>query len=181
MKTKIRQHYQNLRRAISSENRDNYAISIFKIITQNFDLTKKNISVFLPIKKFNEVNTWHLINEIDANFYLPVIKSKTLKHIQFEDKIQLTFNTWGIQEPIYGIEILPKKFDYVIVPLLAYDKNGHRIGYGAGFYDNLLIQCNPNCKFIGVSFFDPLIELIETYPTDIPMHYCVTPTKILKF
>jgi len=181
MKTKLRKKYQNLRTTIPSEIRDNYAENIFKIITSNFVLTEKNVSIFLPITRFNEVNTWYLINTVSADFYLPVVKNNELKHILFKDKDQLTLSKWGIEEPSYGEEITPKKLDFVIVPLLAYDRNGNRIGYGAGFYDNFLIHCNPNCIFIGVSFFDPETDTINTYSTDIALHYCVTPNNILKF
>jgi 5-formyltetrahydrofolate cyclo-ligase len=181
MKTRLRKKYKNLRFNIPIETRENHAENIFKLISTRFKLAGKNISIFLPIKKFNEVNTWHLINNIDANYYLPVVKDKELKHIKFENKAQLQLSKWGIEEPTYGDETLPDKFDFVIVPLLAYDKNGNRIGYGAGFYDNFLKYCQPNCKFIGVSFFEPEHELIDTYSTDIAIHYCATPKEILKF
>ena len=181
MKTKLRQKYKNLRTNLSTETRDNYSRTIFDIIISNFDLKNQNISIFLPIEKFNEIDTWHLIDQIDANFYLPVVKDKELKHIQFKDKTQLKLSSWGIKEPIYGEEVRPEKFDFVIVPLLAYDTIGNRIGYGAGFYDKFLVHCNPSCKFIGVSYFDPETELIDILPTDIAIHYCVTPNGILAF
>ena len=123
----------------------------------------------------------HLINNIDANYYLPVVKNKELKHIKFEDKTQLKLSKWGIEEPTYGKAINPDQFDIVIVPLLAYDLNGNRVGYGAGFYDGFLKNCNPNCKFIGISFFEPETELIETYQTDVAIHFCATPSRLLKF
>lgn len=181
MKTEIRQKYKTLRSNIPTAIRDNYAKNIFDLISTHFDLKEKNLSIFLPIKKFNEVNTWHLINSIDTNYYLPVVKDGKLKHIKFEDKTQLKLSKWGIEEPTYGKELMPEKFDFVIVPLLAYDNIGNRIGYGAGFYDSFLKDCNPNCKFIGVSFFKPETELIQTYSTDIAIHFCVSPNEILKF
>ena len=181
MKDKLRQHYKSLRSRLSKQTMDEYALSIFNNCNTNFDLTNKNISIFIPIEKFNEVNTWHFIDTIQADFYLPTVKNKTLTHIKYENKEQLKLSSWGILEPTYGTEVHPIKFDIVIVPLLAFDKKGTRVGYGAGFYDGFLKDCNPNCKFIGVSFFEPELKLIETYPTDIPLHYCVTPNQIVKF
>lgn len=181
MKDKLRVIYKDLRTRISIEERERLSKNIFKLISSNFELSGKNISIFLPIKRLREVNTWPLINTTDANFFLPVVKNKELKHVQFENKSQLKLSSWGIEEPIYGNEVQADIFDYVIVPLLAYDSNGNRIGYGAGFYDNFLKFCNSKCIFIGVSFFGPEDGLIETYPTDIPLHYCVTPTKLISF
>jgi len=181
MKTELRQKYKDLRASISQEGRDNHSKDIFKLINSKFELTNKSISVFLPIEKFNEINTWHLINQVNANFYLPVVKNKNLKHIKFENKTQLELSKWGIEEPTFGEEVKPTKFDFVIVPLLAYDFIGNRIGYGAGFYDNFLKHCNPKCIFIGVSYFEPETKPIHTYSTDIAIHYCTTPNRLIKF
>jgi len=181
MKTELRQKYKILRASTPQEDRDNHSKDIFKLINSKFELTNKSISVFLPIEKFNEINTWHLINQVDAEFYLPVVKNKNLKHIKFENKAQLKLSKWGIEEPTFGEEVKPEKFDFVIVPLLAYDLIGNRIGYGAGFYDNFLKHCTPECIFIGVSFFEPEDKSINTYPTDIAIHYCATPNRLIKF
>jgi len=181
MKTKLRLKYKSLRANLTSTEKDEFSFLIFNTLKSNFDLTNKNISIFIPIEKFNEVNTWHFIDAIDANFYLPTVKNKTLTHIKYENKQQLKLSSWGILEPTYGTEVHPIKFDIVIAPLLAYDLNGTRVGYGAGFYDGFLKNCNPSCKFIGVSFFETETKLIETYPTDIPLHYCVTPNQVIKF
>jgi len=181
MKTELRQKYKDLRASISQEDQDNHSKDIFKLINSKFELTNKSISVFLPIEKFNEINTWHLINQVNADFYLPVVKNKNLKHIKFENKAQLELSKWGIKEPTFGEEVKPTKFDFVIVPLLAYDLIGNRIGYGAGFYDNFLKHCTPECIFIGVSFFEPETTPIHTYSTDIAIHYCATPNRLMKF
>jgi len=181
MKTKLRQKYKTLRANLSIDELNSLAINIYKNVVNNFELNHKNVSIFIPIEKFKEVNTWHFLNNISANFYLPVVKNKTLVHIKYENKQQLKLSDWGILEPTFGEEVEPSKFDIVIVPLLAYDVKGNRIGYGAGFYDGFLKNCNPNCKFVGVSFFEPENSTIETYPTDIPLNYCVTPSQLIKF
>lgn len=181
MKTELRKKYKLLRKKITLEKREVYSKAIFNIIESEFDIKNKNVSIFLPIEKFEEINTWHLIDSINANFFVPVVKSKDLIHIKYENKTQLKTSDWGIDEPLFGEETIPSNFDFVIVPLLAYDVNGNRIGYGAGFYDHFLKDCNPECKFIGISFFDAEINVIDTFPSDIPLHYCVTPKGIMKF
>lgn len=181
MKHTLRQKYKQLRADLTQQQVEDKSMKIAEQLIEHFTLTHKNISIFLPIKKFNEVNTWHLIKKVQANFYLPVVTQHHLKHIKYENQSQLKCSSWGIEEPTYGEEISAHKFDVVIVPLLAYDVKGNRVGYGAGFYDGFLKDCHPNCKFIGVSFFNPESNVFETYPTDIPLHYCVTPSKVITF
>lgn len=181
MKNELRKKYKSLRKELSEDEKKQFSKKIYNSCISLFDLKNKNISVFVPITKFNEIDTWHFLNNLNAKFYLPVVKNKILKHIKYENKVQLEMSDWGILEPTYGEEVNPEKFDFVIVPLLAYDIKGNRIGYGAGFYDSFLKDCNPNCKFIGVSFFEPETDLIETYSTDIPLNYCITPNKIHQF
>ncbi len=181
MKADIREKYKILRSGLNDHEIDKKSAKIFKLLLDYFDLEDKNISVFLPIKKFKEVNTWYLIDHVKANFYLPVVQNKHLKHVLFENKKQLKPSNWGIDEPTYGQTVNPNVFDVVIVPLLAFDKTGHRVGYGAGFYDGFLKDCQPNCKFVGVSFFEPLETNIQTYDTDIPLHAVVTPKEVYLF
>jgi 5-formyltetrahydrofolate cyclo-ligase len=55
--------------------------------------------------------------------------------------------------PVDGIEVPSHKIEVVFVPLLAYDKQGQRVGYGKGFYDKFLAECSPATVKIGLSFF----------------------------
>jgi len=88
---------------------------------------------------------------------------------------------WGILEPTFGTTKTADLFDLVLVPLLAYDIEGNRVGYGKGFYDGFLKSCKPDCQFIGLSYFEPEENPIDTIPSDIRLHYCITPKRILQF
>lgn len=181
MKAALRKKYKNLRAALSADTLHGLSSTIINKLIDEFELEGKSISIFLPIKRFNEINTWLLIDQVKANFYLPVMQNDALVHLLFESKAQLKTNNWGIEEPQYGQQTLPKTFDIVIVPLLAFDKHGTRVGYGKGFYDGFLKNCQENCKFIGVSFFEAEPEVIPPFETDIPLDFCVTPKKIYTF
>jgi 5-formyltetrahydrofolate cyclo-ligase len=69
----------------------------------------------------------------------------------------------------------------VIVPLLCFDRRGHRVGYGKGFYDRYLQKCRPDCIKAGLSFFDPVDLIDDTYADDIPLDICVTPSETFRF
>ncbi|MFD1550707.1 5-formyltetrahydrofolate cyclo-ligase [Putridiphycobacter roseus] len=181
MKAELREKYKQLRKALNNTERAELSEKIYQHFVSHFDFTHDDISIFIPIDRFQEVNTWLFIKEYPARFYLPIVKPEGLKHVQYESMEQLKKTSWGILEPQYGLEVNEEKFDVVIVPLLAFDKAGNRVGYGKGFYDGFLKNCVPNCKFIGVSYFPPEENLIETIPTDIRLHYCITPDKVYHF
>jgi 5-formyltetrahydrofolate cyclo-ligase len=73
-----------------------------------------------------------------------------------------------------------KQIDLVLVPMLAFDKSGNRIGYGKGFYDRFLGKCLPDTQKIGLSYFDP-VDKIEVESTDIAMNAVVTPESVWEF
>jgi len=71
--------------------------------------------------------------------------------------------------------------DAVLIPLLAFDNQGFRVGYGGGFYDRFLPACRPEALKVGLSFFDPVDVIEDKDQYDIPMDYCVTPTEIIRW
>lgn len=101
----------------------------------------------------------------------------------YEDNDNLTWETteYDIEQPRNGDMILPPQFDCVLVPLLAFDERGYRVGYGKGFYDRYLKRCKPGVIKVGVSFFeaDPVIS--DTNEYDVPLTYCVTPQHLYVF
>lgn len=74
-----------------------------------------------------------------------------------------------------------EKIDMVLVPLLAFDKMGNRVGYGKGFYDRFLAECKISCKRIGISFFDPIEKIEEVDGNDISLTDCLTPSQLFNF
>lgn len=106
---------------------------------------------------------------------------ETFDCVSFDKSTAFNENRWGIREPIDGRVIEPADLDVVIVPLLAYDIHGNRVGYGGGYYDRLLSKCRPDCAKVGVSLFQPEPEIDDILPTDIPMDMCITPRITYRF
>jgi 5-formyltetrahydrofolate cyclo-ligase len=182
LKKELRATYKQLRKELSPEQLANFSSAIFDLTTDTFELEGKKISIFLPIERFLEINTWPFLDRSKAEFYLPVIMGENeLKHIKYEDQSQIKETEWGIPEPTVGESIHPNKLDFVLVPLLAIDKKGYRVGYGKGFYDQFLASCAPTCQFIGLSYFDPIDKIDDLHEADIPLHFCVTPHAVVKF
>jgi 5-formyltetrahydrofolate cyclo-ligase len=139
-------------------------------------------SVFLAIERFQEIETKFIKGAVEnAQFAAPKMEGLELRHFLLNKNMVLETNFWGIPEPISGDEVFSENFDFVIVPLLAYDTIGNRVGYGKGIYDRFLAKCSKDCQFIGVSYFEPEAEMIETIDADIQLDMVVTPINIHRF
>ena len=90
-------------------------------------------------------------------------------------------NQWGITEPKEGVLVPPEQIDLIFVPLLAFDKQGYRIGFGKGYYDRYLAQCREDIVKIGFSYFDPVDKITDTDQFDVPLTYCITPQHTYEF
>jgi len=185
-KSEIRKTFLPKRMALS----DAEHAQLSRQLTDNFfalvDLSfVKVLHTFLPIEKQKEVNTWLIIDRIRREFphirvAIPRVNNQTasIENFFFEGLHQLENNVWGIPEPKQGIFTPTEKIDAVLVPLLAVDKHGNRVGYGRGFYDKFLKTCPAQCKRIGLSFFPPIDQVDDVADYDIPLDLVVTPEEV---
>jgi 5-formyltetrahydrofolate cyclo-ligase len=88
---------------------------------------------------------------------------------------------FNIYEPEEGDIIESDEIDIILVPLLAFDKKGFRVGYGKGFYDRFLSQCRKDCLKIGFSYFGPADEITDTNEFDVSLSHCITPQAVYVF
>jgi 5-formyltetrahydrofolate cyclo-ligase len=91
----------------------------------------------------------------------------------------LTSGVWGIRQPPPAApEVFP---DILIVPLLAFDRRGHRVGYGAGYYDMTLARLRAMKKVtaIGIAFAAQEVDTVPTTPRDAPLDFVLTEREII--
>jgi 5-formyltetrahydrofolate cyclo-ligase len=156
---------------------------------KSIDLSEiKILHSFLPIEKNKEPDTRAILNQIkeqyrDIRVSLPRVNDTTqlLESVFFEDTTVLKNNGWGIPEPRNGDLIKPEEIDIVLVPMLIFDKNGHRVGYGKGFYDKFLATTRPDCRRVGICLFDPVDRIDDINVFDEPLHQCITPARSYTF
>ncbi len=97
-----------------------------------------------------------------------------------EDLSELVRGTWGIMEPPQsqwekaGKEISPLELDFIIVPGVAFDRKGARLGNGAGYYDRLLSQVRAETVLAAVCYEAQIFEKISTAPHDVFMDFVIT-------
>jgi 5-formyltetrahydrofolate cyclo-ligase len=185
-KTELRQKYKALRNSLSENEVEEMSLAIAnKILTLPL-WEKTYFHIFLPITEQKEVNTefiLHLLSGKDKDIIVSKadFQTRNMTHFLLTDNTKIKKNEYNIPEPVDGIEVPSNKIDVVFVPLLAFDKKGHRVGYGKGFYDKFLSECKPDVIKIGLSFFGPEEIIEDVFEADIQLDYCVTPNEIYSF
>ncbi len=185
-KTDLRARFLAERRTLSAEDVRTRSAAIADRFFTVLDVAFPPIMclhTFLPIRRQNEVDTWFIINRIWQDYSkislgVPVVDEATnrLSHYSLTPTTVLRENRWGILEPPAGLDkLLPTTVDLVLVPLLAFDGQGNRVGYGRGYYDCFLAECRPDCLKVGVSLFDPVERITDVAPTDVRLSLCLTP------
>ncbi|MDE6100771.1 MAG: 5-formyltetrahydrofolate cyclo-ligase [Paramuribaculum sp.] len=105
------------------------------------------------------------------HFYLPRVNGVNLELLPYE-KTSLKMGAFQIEEPSGDDIVDPDRIDLIIVPGVAYDRNGNRVGRGKGFYDRLL--GSTRAFTIGVGYDFQLVNEIETDPFDVPVDMVIT-------
>lgn len=150
----------------------------------------KTLHTFLPQLGSREINTFFVIESfriafptmrIAAPYIIP--GTREMEHFVVTPFTHLVVNQWKIPEPdpLTSEKISPEETDIVLVPLLAFDRKGYRVGYGGGYYDRFLPQTRPDCIKMGLSLFEEVHEIEDTDEFDIPLDACITPEKLYDF
>jgi 5-formyltetrahydrofolate cyclo-ligase len=185
-KTELRTKYKALRNSLSENELEEMSLAIANKLLTLPIWDKTYFHVFLPITEFKEVNTefiLHVLSGKDKEIVISKVDFMTLKmtHFLLTDNTIIKKNKYNIPEPVDGIEVPTNKIDVVFVPLLAFDKKGHRVGYGKGFYDDFLMQCRVDTVKIGLSFFEPEELITDIFEGDVKLDFCITPDIVYPF
>jgi 5-formyltetrahydrofolate cyclo-ligase len=188
-KTELRSQFLTRRGSLSKAEITQRSRQVASNLFTHFDLSKiRCIHVFLTMKDRKEVDTSLIIDRIwrshpQITTVVPRInrKEKKMECAVYDPMSRLIPNFWGIFEPLNTRVFPDSSVDVVIVPLIAFDKQGNRVGYGGGYYDKFLALCRSDCLKIGVSLFDPVDRIDGIADYDIRLDHCVTPDKVWSF
>lgn len=185
-KQDLRKKYKDLRSQLSVQEIKNKSIAIANETLKLPIWDAEFYHLFLSIEQLKEVDTDPILSILsgkDKHIVLSKSEFKTssMKHFLLTDNTKIKINSWNIPEPLGGIEIQPENIDVVFVPLLTFDNQGNRVGYGKGFYDKFLGECKPKTLKIGLSFFEPMDIITGITNDDVKLDMCVTPANTFKF
>jgi 5-formyltetrahydrofolate cyclo-ligase len=140
------------------------------------------VSGFMPMKsEINPLPLMRMLADAGAGLALPAVAGKgkplTMRAYMFGES--LASGVWGIREPGPDArEVFP---DILLVPLLAFDRRGHRIGYGAGYYDMTIagLRARKTVLAVGIAFAAQEIAQVPTTPRDARLDLVLTENEVI--
>ena len=149
------------------------------------DLVNGFETIMVYVSKIPEVETECLITDLNrrgVRVVVPIIEREThtLRLSYLPDPSVLVPSTFNVPEPI-GRELpaRPEDVEVVVLPMLAFDAEGNRLGYGAGYYDRFLC-CYPHPKKIGIAFSCQQMQSIPAEENDVKMDCIVTEKGVIR-
>ena len=180
LKSKLRKKILKVRQKFNTKNIQlnfNQIIKILKIEKIN----KRNIGGYFPVNF--EVDDLNILKKLEENKFeisLPVIKKNSqMDFYKWSFINPLRINKYGIPEPEIKNIVYP---DVLLIPLVAFDKNLNRLGYGGGYYDRLIDKLSKKKKIIkiGLAFSFQRIDKVPISAYDQKLDYIVTNKYIIK-
>ncbi len=179
-KSSIRKKILQLRKKKYSKNLSISLTTLLKIIKKK-DFKSKIIGGYYP---FNyELNILNILEKLEKKNYIislpKIAKNNTMDFFQWSFKDPLKINKLGIPEVISNKKIFP---NILLIPLVGFDSQLNRLGYGGGYYDRYLskIQGRQELIKIGVGFSFQKIKSIPTEKFDKKLDLILTERKIIK-
>jgi 5-formyltetrahydrofolate cyclo-ligase len=187
LKSEARKYFREKRRSISFSDKmrnDDLVLIHFQTLELPF---LSSVLSFYPIEENNEVNTFIITDFMKFKYpgieiAYPRTDPATLEmDALVSDEAYFQKNVFNIPEPLDGMVIKPDELELILVPMLGCDLKGNRVGYGKGFYDRFLKECDPDCIKIGLSHFEPVDSIDDANEFDVPLDLCITPERIYVF
>ncbi|MFN2438915.1 MAG: 5-formyltetrahydrofolate cyclo-ligase [Chitinophagaceae bacterium] len=188
LKKEARKFYRQQRDLLSASDRmKNDDLILIQLQTVDLPFLSSVLS-FYPIEEKAEINTFSITDYLRfRNPALQIcypkadIQTHSMKAVACYADTIFVANEYNIPEPVGDEFIDSKDLDLVLLPMLAFDKKGHRIGYGKGFYDRFLKECRHDCLKIGLSYFEPLDSINDAGEFDVTLDFCITPQQVYVF
>ena len=178
-KKQLRQKYIQQRITLSLQQWQEKSDRICEhLLNSHLIKNSQTILSYMSLKQEPDLSKLH--SQSQYRWGLPRCQGKNLIWHQYCGDQQLTTGKYGITEPTLQCPIiLVEQVDLILVPAVACDRYGNRLGYGGGYYDRLLAPSSPqNIPTIGVIFDFAYVEQLETQPWDQALSYICTESGI---
>ena len=185
-KEEIRRKILKKRLSLSPEDIRDKSRQVFLNLTETVEYrNSQNIMFYVATR--SEVQTEEMIKmsiKMGKNIFVPIILPECINLAPskiFDFDIELEKGKKGILEPKkeYYRLFPTENIDLIIVPGVAFDLSGNRIGRGFGYYDNFLRKVRSSAKIIALAFEMQIVKKIITDKNDIPVHKIITEKRII--
>lgn len=187
----IRKKIQAERQKLDKKNQAGYSSEVCQKIVDNGALNDaQHIAFYLPVRGEADPTYLQALSELsEKQFYLPILSTTNKNHLEFalyNKQTPMKLNRFNIPEPdVNPADLLtdPRKLDAVIMPMVAIDRLGNRIGMGGGFYDRTFAfrkteQCKPH--LIAFAYDFQLIEAQTPQSWDVPTDSIALQSEFIK-
>ena len=178
-KSKLRSKILNLRKKNSHKKLSLDPVKIYQFLKKN-KINYKNVGGYYPCNyEIDDLDVLKFLRNKKTKISLPIIRENNqMDFFEWINKDPLKINKYGIAEPSLGKKIYP---DIIFVPLVAYDKNLNRLGYGGGFYDRYVEKISKVKKIvkIGLAFSYQELKVIPVSKLDKKLDFIITEKKII--
>ena len=169
-KTALRREIREKKKAMSTEEIDVRSARLGELFAQTE--AYKNAETIYGYMPYNqEVRTVPILEQAirdGKKVAVPKVYGDIMKFIYLEDLTQVEKSDMGIPEPVADEPVAEDQTALVLMPGLAFDKEGHRIGYGGGFYDKFLMA-EPNHPTVALCYDFQMYAHLDTEEFDIPV------------
>ena len=181
------QHLMQRKRMVSSLARDLSCQVQRRVLDLSLFAKAHTVGLYAPLG--NEVDTQLLCKEAHehgAVIAYPSVVQQNIEFVRYTEDCAWVPKAFGILEPqlqergYSECVIEAEKFDIIIVPGVAFDRFGNRLGYGKGFYDRYLPQCRTRCVFIGLAYDFQLEDRLPCEHHDVYLDYVITDTETVE-
>ena len=172
-KAELRKHIKQLKALHQDTIASDSELIMQLLASDTHFLAAKTVLLYHSLS--DEVNTHQFIEEwcLKKQLLLPVVVGEELELRLFQNMNELKIGSFGIAEPTGPLFTDYAKIDFVAVPGMAFDRNGHRLGRGKGYYDRLLPKLT-NAYKAGICFPYQVVDEVPVEPTDITMDGIIT-------
>ncbi len=182
-KQNIRKQYIALRNAISDERRKIAAQKAARNFINNFTLKNEDIiAAYYPIGSELDIRPLiKILRKKNLRLCLPTVvkKDNALIFRHWKEGAKLTKDLYNIPTPDENSEQLEPNI--IITPLIAFDKNGNRLGYGKGYYDRTIANMQKRALIIGYAYAMQEVENIKYQQHDKGLDYLVSEKEVRRF
>lgn len=140
----------------------------------------ETLALYSPVN--NEVHTDKLLAVArlqEKRICFPRVCGETLQFVEVESAAELQPGTFGVAEPVGGKVLQGQQIDLVVVPGVAFDREGFRLGYGKGFYDRELSRMSPQTISVGLCYDFQLCDVLPVEAHDQQLDYVATETRLI--
>lgn len=182
-KIRMRRIMLEKRKKLSHEESMNASFNIQqRLLESELYIGAKELVLYSPIH--NEVDSTLLMTDAlisGRKVFLPVVADSGLIFQEVKEAGSLRKGAYGILEPPPSNSVItPEKVDLIVVPGVAFDLQGHRVGYGKGYYDKALHSQEGRGKLVAVCYDFQLVDEIAVEPHDVMVDLIITEKRIVR-